>query len=216
MPHGFRVAVGVFVVFFALPIRAVPPTPERMQELCAQVEGPSHCGRVVEAEQLKSLPSLAVRDGDTLKVSLFPSGTRDFVDTISSSNEHTFALWDYWSPVNAVVLFTTAGDELGYAVLQRTTGQLTVLPAEPLLAPDRQRVATADFCPTRCTGEITVWRMSREGLRRELGWKPPAGWSDVTVAWKDADTLTIQYTAPGEEKSRTQERKLAATDWKKF
>jgi len=58
--------------------------------------------------------------------------------------------------------------------------------------------------------------MSREGLRRELGWKPPAGWSDVTVAWKDADTLTIQYTAPGEEKSRTQERKLAATDWKKF
>ena len=82
-----------------------------MLELCAQVEGPSHCGRLVEAEQLKVLPNLAVRDGDTLQVSLFPSGTRDFVDTIASQNERTYALWDYWSPINAVVLFTTvAGD----------------------------------------------------------------------------------------------------------
>ncbi len=39
---------------------------------CARnVEGPAHCGRLVEAEQLKALPNLAVRDGDTLRVSLF-------------------------------------------------------------------------------------------------------------------------------------------------
>ena len=39
-----------------------------MTELCAQADGPAHCGRLVEADQLKALPNLAMRDGDTLKV----------------------------------------------------------------------------------------------------------------------------------------------------
>ena len=47
---------------------------ERVAELCAQVESPAHCGRMIEAEQLKALPNLARRDGDTLTVPLFPVG----------------------------------------------------------------------------------------------------------------------------------------------
>jgi hypothetical protein len=184
--------------------------------LCAQVEGPSHCGRLVEAEQLKTLPNLAVRDGDTLRVSLFPSGTREFVDTITSQNERTYAIWDYWSPVNAVVLFITSGDELRYAVLQRATSTLSVVPAEPVLAPDRQRLAVADFCTKRCDNEITLWRVTREGLRKEASLAPTAGWTDVTVAWKDGEALTVQYTLPGEEKPRTLERTLGGKEWKRF
>jgi hypothetical protein len=208
-------AAGFLAILFVASLHAAPPTPERVLELCAQVEGPSHCGRLVEAEQLKTLPNLAVRDGDTLHVTLFPSGTRDFVDTITSQNERTYALWDYWSPVNAVVLFITAGDELRYAVLQRATSALSVVPAEPVLAPDRQHVAVADFCSKRCDNEITMWRVTREGLRKEASLKPTVVWSDVTVAWKDAETLTIQYTAPGEEKPRAMERTLADKEWKK-
>jgi hypothetical protein len=208
-------AAGFLATLFAALLQAAPPTPERVLELCAQVEGPSHCGRLVEAEQLKTLPNLAVRDGDTLHVTLFPSGTRDFVDTIMSQNERTYALWDYWSPVNAVVLFITAGDELRYAVLQRATSALSVVPAEPVLAPDRQHVAVADFCSKRCDNEITMWRVTREGLRKEASLKPAVLWSDVTVAWKDAETLTIQYTALGDEKPRTTERTLADKEWKR-
>jgi hypothetical protein len=208
-------AAGLLVAIFAASLHAAPPTPERVLELCAQVEGPSHCGRLVEAEQLKSLPNLAVRDGDTLRVSLFPSGTRDFIDTITSQNERTYAIWDYWSPINAVVLFITAGDELRYAVLQRATSALSVLPAEPVLAPDRQRVAVADFCSSRCDNEITLWRVTREGLRKEASLKPAAPWSDVTVAWKNGETLTIQYTPSGEDKPRTLERALADKEWKR-
>jgi hypothetical protein len=209
-----RVA-GLLAAIVVGSLHAAPPTPERVLELCAQVEGPSHCGRLVEAEQLKALPNLAVRDGDTLRVSLFPSGSRDFVDTIMTQNERTYALWDYWSPVNAVVLFITAGDELRYAVLQRATSALSVVPAEPVLAPDRQRVAVADFCSKRCENEITVWRITRDGLRKEATFKPAVPWSDVTVAWKGAEALTIQYTPPGEEKPRTLERGLADAEWKR-
>jgi len=190
-------------------------TRERMMELCANVEGPAHCARIVEAEQLKVLPDLARRDGDTLTVRLFPSGTRLLVDTLATSNERSYALWDYWSPVNAVVLFVASGEDVSYAVLQRSNGQLTALPAEPLLAPDRQRLAVADFCSRNCTNEVSVWRVSRDGVRKEMTYRPPAEWGDVTVAWKDAETLTVQYDPAGGGDRKSADRKLTAADWKR-
>ena len=194
---------------------AEPVSRERMMELCASVEGPAHCARIVEAEQLKALPDLAKRDGDTLTVRLFPSGTRLLVDSLASNNERSYALWDYWSPINAVVLFVASGDDVSYAVLQRASGQLTTLPAEPVLAPDRQRLAVADFCSRKCTNEVTVWRVTRDGVRKELTYKPPADWTDVTVAWKDEDTLVLQYDHAGGGDRNSVDRKLAATDCKR-
>ncbi|MFO1399363.1 MAG: hypothetical protein U1F48_20115 [Burkholderiales bacterium] len=210
-----RRVAGAFAVVAVAAAHAAPPTPERVMELCNDVESPAHCGRKVEAEQLKALPNLATRVGDTLKVSLYPSGTREFVDSLATDAEKSYALWDYWSPVNAVVLFVASGETISYAVLQRATGTLTAVPAEPFLAQDRQRVAIADFCPKQCANELSVWRVTREGLVRELVYKPPVAWADVTVAWKDPDTLTVTYQAPGADAPRTVERKLTAADWRK-
>ena len=127
----------------------------------------------------------------------------------------TRSLWDYWSPVNAVVLFTTDADRLGYAVLQHATGQVTVLPGEPTLAPDRQRLAVADFCRDHCDNQVSVWRIARDGIRRELAWRPGARWSDVTVQWKDAETLRLEYTHEGADKSSTVDRSLADATWQR-
>ena len=138
-----------------------------------------------------------------------------FVDSIANGNEKSYALWDYWSPVNAVVLFVTSGDDVGYGVLQRATGQLTMLPAEPVLAPDRQHAAVADFCPERCTNEITVWRITRDGLRKDATFKPAARWSDVTVGWKSGETVTIQFTPAGGDKPQTIERPLTDREWQR-
>jgi hypothetical protein len=214
---SLRSAAGlVAACWLAAAALAAPPTPERVMELCASVDGPAHCGRLIEAEQLKRLPNLATRDGDTLKVTLFPSGSRTFVDVHTFGSARSFALWDYWSPVNAAVLFTTAGDRIGYAVLQRATDQLTAVPAEPILAPDRQRLAVADFCSEGCDNELTVWQVARSGIRKTLAWKPPAPWTDVTLKWNEtADAITIQYTLVGEDKARTLERKLDASDWQR-
>ena len=197
-------------------VHAAPVTPARVTELCAQAEGPAHCGRLIEADQLKALPNLATRDGGTLKVLLFPSGTREFIDVDSLRGATTWSLWDYWSPVNVAVLFTTDIDRMGYAVLQRSTGQVTALPAEPSLSPDRQRFAVADFCRANCDNEVSVWRIARDGIRKEYGWKPEANWSDVTVQWKDAETLAIEYTPTGSDKARTLERRLTDAEWLRF
>ncbi len=212
------VGVALAVCTFAC-AQAAPVTPARIAELCTQAEGPAHCGRLIEAEQLKALPNLANRDGRKLSVLLYPSGTREFVDVDSLHGDITWSLWDYISALNAVVLFTTDGDRLGYAVLQRYTGQVTALPAEPTHSPDRQRFAVADFCREICDNELTVWQISREGVRKELVWKPNAAgsapWSDVTVQWKDAATLSVEYTANGEDKPRIVERRLTDAQWRR-
>lgn len=208
-------AAAMLLVGMAMHAPAAPLTPERVMALCAEVESPGHCGRKVEAEQLKTLPNLAVRDGDTLKVSLFPSGSKDLLDVISGTNARSYALWDYWSNANAVVLFIADGERLSYGVLQRANGQLTVVPAEPVLSPDRQNLAVADFCTAGCTNQITVWRVTRDGIRKAAAWSPPAAWSDVTVSWKDAETLAVQHTPAGATSGTTVIRALNAPDWQR-
>ena len=210
-----QLAGGAVALMASVSLHAAPVTPARVTELCAQAEGPAHCGRLIEAEQLKALPNLAIRDGGTLKVSLFPSGVREFVDVDSLHGATTWSLWDYWSPVNVVVLFTTDLDRLGYAVMLRTTGQVTALPAEPSLSPDRQRLGVAGFCRTNCDNEVTVWRIARDGIRKEYGWKPDAEWSDVTVQWKDAEMLVIEFTPAGSDKTQTLERRLSDGGWRR-
>lgn len=211
---GLRVLAGVLLAANASFAPAAAPTPEQIAQICANAEGPAHCGRLIEEAQLKALPNLARRDGDTLTISLFPAGQRAFVDAIAANTEKSYALFDYWSPVNAVVLLVNVDDDASFVILQRANGQATEVPAEPVLSPDRQRIAVADFC-AKCTNELSLWRVGRDGIRKELVWKPSPAWSDGNVKWKDAETLTLQYTPAGGTESRTLERKVAATDWQR-
>jgi hypothetical protein len=84
-----------------------------------------------------------------------------------------------------------------------------------VLAPDRQRVAVADFCSKQCANELTVWRITREAVYKEMTYRPAAAWSDVTATWKDAETLAVQFTPPGASQPETVMRKLSAPDWKR-
>jgi hypothetical protein len=198
-PLVARIALGIAMAAGCMSSAlATPPTPARVAELCRDADGPAHCARLIEAEQLRTLPSLAKRDGDTLRVTLFPSGARELVDTETLQGAKTFALWDYWSPVNTVILLTTNLDRTGFALLQRATDRLTPVPAEPILSPDRLRVAVADFCAGSCDNEISVWLIGRDGVRRESAWKPVETWNDVTLTWRDSETLAIEYSRPGQ------------------
>ena len=205
------VAANVLAATFAL---AAPPTTGELEELCAQADDVAHCGRLVEALQLKRLPDLARREGGGLSVSLFPSGTATFTDSDDLVNGRSYSLWDYLDGINAVLLYTTEGETTTFIVLQRTTNRRVELPTEPQLAPDRQRLVTVDVCEARCSGEIAIWRVTREGIRKELSWSPGKAWTDAGAKWKDADTLSIEYTTvSGEGKV---ERALGDSTWKRL
>jgi hypothetical protein len=186
---------------------------EEVAALCKEADGVVHCGRLIEAVQLKRLPNLARRDGDTLFVRLYPTGEAELRDVSTLSGGTTFALFDYVNEFNAVVLWTTTDNDVGFALLQRASGKQTALPAQPVPAPSGGRFATADFCEARCENQLVVWQVARDGARRELTWKPPLAWADAEVRWKDPDTVIVEYTAKGSTTSAKLERRLSDPSW---
>jgi len=196
-----------------LAAQAAAVTSDDIAKLCANADGTAQCGRVIEEFQLKRLPMLAVRDGAALKVSLYPAGTATFTDTEAQNGGRSYSLWDYLDSINAVLLYTTDGDVVSFTLVQRINGRKIDLPTEPRVSPDRQRLVTADFCAERCVNELAVWRITRDGVRKEYAWKPKEAWSDAGASWKDADTLVLEYTVAASGKSGTMERRLTDTGW---
>ena len=209
-----RIALALGLIQAALGI-ATPLSPDELAAACVGTEGPSHCARKVEEIQLKRLPNLATRDGVTLKVSLYPTGVATFADTEALNGGRTYALWDFVSEVNAVVLFATDGSDSSFVFLQRTNGRRYDLPAEPKVSPDRAKLATADFCPSNCGNELAIWRVTRDGVYKELAWKPARPWDDAGVSWKDAGTLVLEYTPAGSATAATLERRLTDAGWRR-
>ena len=192
---------------------AAPLTRAEIARTCASAEDSAHCGRLIETLQLTRLPGLARRDSNVLAVSLFPSGNATFTDSDDPVNGRSYSLWDYVDDINSVVLYVTTGDDASFMLLQRATNRRADLPGEPRLSPDRQRVVVADICADHCANEIAVWRVTREGFRKELRWAPPAPWSDAEATWRDADTLAIEFTPATTGVVETFERKLADPSW---
>jgi hypothetical protein len=207
-----RSALAV-AAMLGMAVHAVPLTVEELTKLCAEADDAAHCGRLVEGLQLPRLPNLAVRDQSTLRVSLYPSGTATFTDTETVNGGRSYSLWDFMSEINAVVLYVTDGDDTTFTILQRATGRKVELPADPKLSPDRARLVTADFCAGRCSNELALWRVTRDGVRKELTWRPREGWSDAVATWKDADTVALEYTVAGAQARARLSRRLTDPDW---
>jgi hypothetical protein len=194
---------------------AAPLGNQEIGALCAQAEDAAHCARLIEQAQLKRLPGLARRNGDSLLVTLFPQGTATFTDSDDAVNGRSYSLWDYIDGINAVLLYTTEGEKTSFTLVQRASNRRYELPTEPQLSPDRQWLATADICGPRCSNELALWRVSRDGVFKELTWSPDAAWIDASAKWKDAETLVIEYSVGTTATSATLERKLGDPSWKR-
>jgi hypothetical protein len=212
--HAAHAAVAIALLASTCVARAVPPTREEIAQWCNDAEDSVQCGRLIEAKQMQRLPGLAARDGATLKVALFPSGSHAFTDTEDVHGGTAYNLWDNWSEINAVVISVSREDRTTYQVLMRGNGRTFDLPAEPVLAPDRKHLVTADFCPRDCSNEIVVWKVTRDDIARQSSWTPSPAWSDAAIAWKGPDALAIDYTPMGATDSRRLERRLDDPSWR--
>jgi hypothetical protein len=210
----FRALAAAFACCASPLALGAPLSNTELTEICAQADDPVHCGRLVEAVQLKRLPNLARREGNVLTVTLYPEGRATFTDSEDPINGRSYSLWDYLDSINAVLVYTTAGDATTFTLLQRTTNRRFELPTEPQLAPDRQHLVTADVCEVQCSNEIAVWRVTGDNVRKELSWSPGAAWTDAVAKWKDAATLSFEYV--GVDGRATAERKLDDPAWKRL
>jgi hypothetical protein len=213
-PGALRLAALSAALALSAAAVAAPLAGDELKAACEGADGSAQCARRVEAIQLKRLPNLAVRDGAVLRVSLYPTGTATFEDVDAPNGGRTYALWDFLNEINAALLYATDGDNASFVLVQRTTGQRVDLPAEPKLSPDRARLATADFCASGCVEELAVWRVTKDGVAKELSWKPAERWNDAGVTWKGPEVLVVEFTRAGGA-SGTLERRVSAPDWRR-
>ena len=207
------IVAALALATLALPAAAVPPTRDELAQWCADADDMAHCGRLIEQQQMKRLPGLAKREGLNLHVNLFPTGTATYTDVENPLQPLSYSLFDSIDAINAVLLFKTDGDRSGFVILQRAGNRSTELPSEPALSPDRQRIATSDFCATGCVNELAVWRVTRDGVVKELVWRSAEDWAEATPRWKDAETVVVDYTPASDGTPRTMERKLSQGGW---
>jgi len=183
----------------ALPLaRAGSLTPADVGALCGNAEDMSHCGRLIEERQLKRFAGIASRDGEALRVTLYPRGEVVFRDLVRPTAVESYTLWDVLPEINAALLFVNQGDRASYLLLMRSNGRQFRLPAEPVLSPDRQYMVTADFCASGCDNEVAVWRVTRDEIRKERLFQPLVPWSDATADWSGPDSVAIDYAVEGQ------------------
>jgi len=193
---------------------ATPISRADLVSLCADAEDQAQCARLVEAKQMRAVSRFVERDGSELRVQLVPYGVSVFRDTDSALGGGTaYAVWDYLADLDTLVLFTTRGERTGFLLLQRKGGGEYPLPSEPVVAPDQRHFATADVCAQGCDNEVVVWRIARDGVRKEATWKPPGDWTDVTVAWRGANAIALDYVAASDAQTHTVERRLDDASW---
>jgi hypothetical protein len=55
--------------------------------------------------------------------------------------------------------------------------------------------------------------VSRDGVRKELVWRPASPWADAAATWRDAETLTIDYLPAGAASRSKLSRRIVDADW---
>ena len=205
---AWRTLAALALAGLCSPARAAAPTAADIARLCANAEDQAHCGRLIEAKQIPRVKSFVRRDGDELRIDLLSPGSTTFRDSIDIAGARSYALWDYVEDLQSVVLFATRGDRSEFWWVQRQGGGEFRLPSEPVLAPGRRRLATADFCEKGCTNEVAVWRIEPNDVRKELAFVPPVPWREASVTWKSSDVVVVEYVATDGAAPQTLERRL--------
>lgn len=208
-----RALAGLAIACVSLAALAVPPTREEVVKWCTDADDMAHCGRLIEAQQMKRLPGLAKREGVDLRINLFPSGTATFTDVENPLQPLSYSFYDTIDPINAALLYKTDGEKATFVLLQRASNRTTELPSEPKLSPDRQHLVTADFCASDCANELAIWRVARDGITRIKVFRTTEDWTDAIPRWKDAGTVVVDYQPAGGGARRSVERKLSADGW---
>ena len=181
---------------------AAPPAHEAIIKACDEAETAAQCERVLEKEQLKQFPTVGIRDGNALRFPRPGQQAVEFRDSGDPENEngadyrwHSF--WDFWPHANIAIVSVTARDNDYFLIVELDRGTQVRVPAEPLLASDNQHFVVGDFCDKGCGNQIQLWRIDRNRAVREKTFKPRERWYETDVAWRDASSLTVEYSIAG-------------------
>jgi hypothetical protein len=179
-----------------------PPTPGQMAELCKGTEDLRECGRKVEQAQLKGLDEVATRNGKLLSIKLNESGAAHFLDVGAAEGGEAFSFFAYHAIADAVTLYHSRQDKLGFMVVLRNGGAGSAVPNEPIFSSSGGEFLTVDVCKKECEQRVTLWRVRGDVIRRHAEWIVPSQFSDAQAAFTPSGSVWVELTGADDKKQR--------------
>jgi hypothetical protein len=186
-----------------------PPTPQQMAELCKGTEDLRDCGRKVEQTQLRGLNEVATRRGKLLTIKLNESGAAHFVDVGAAEGGEAFSFFAYHAVADAVTLYHSKQDKLGFMVVLRNGGAGSAVPNEPIFSSTGAEFLTVDVCKKDCEQRVTLWRIRGDVIRRHAEWVIPSQFADAQAAFTPSGSVWVELTGNDDKKQRIE---LTAND----
>jgi hypothetical protein len=211
----------VGVCLCLIPLAAAALSDQEIKNICTDAEDPPQCGKFIERVQLKRYPGIGLRSGDTLEIRLRQGDPAIFTDSDGGAQgNRDYSVWDVFADIDYVVVWLQEEDASRYLLINRKSGLIDEMPGEPVLAPDRRMIASADFCAIGCVNELTLWQVQANRLRKASTFKAWERWIDAGVRWKSKDTLylDVEVEPTGTDRiprsaRRTLELKLDDPGW---
>jgi hypothetical protein len=170
-----------------------PPTPAQMSAICKGTDDLRECGKRVEADQIAKAKDIVVRRGKVLTISQNPSGALHFLDEGGAEAGESFSFFSYHAIADAVTLYHTKSDKLGFMVVLRKSGEGSAIPNEPIFHSSGEEFVTVDVCDNDCERRITRWKTTGQVVRRVAEFVVPSDWKDATAAWTPTRGLWVEY-----------------------
>lgn len=189
-----------------------PPSAKQMAEICAGTDDLRECGRRIETQQLKRANNLVVRQGRLLTITQNPVGAVHFLDVGQAEGGESFSLFAFHAIADAVTLYHTKADKLGFMVVMRKTGAGSALPSEPVFQSGGQDFLTVDVCARECEQRVTWWRTSGDGVRRHAEFFVPSTWTEASAAWTPSGGIWIEYVAEDGGATPKRQTELTTSD----
>jgi hypothetical protein len=206
--HLAIVSLACFCAAAALPVRAqtpsapssrvsfvdiAPPSSAAMAEICKGTDDLRECGKRIEAQQIRSASGIVERNGRVLSITQLPNGKVHFLDEGGAEAGESFSLFGFHAIAQAVTLYHTKADKLGFIVLSRRTGAGSAVPNEPIFQSSGEQFVTVDVCKRDCEQRITWWKISLDGIRRHAEFITPASWSEASAAWSPSGSVWVEF-----------------------
>lgn len=168
----------------------------RLNDCCVGLENSYHCAQAVEKVQLPKYRQWAAREPGRLKLTLKSGEMVILQDSEGEAGVH-YSFRDYLQGLGYFLIHAQLWEGVAYVMVNDRTGTRYFLHDLPILAPNRQRLATLsmDLLAQYNPNAIQVWRISPADMTLE--WSVElSDWGPAQGRWADNDTLNLVANSP--------------------
>lgn len=164
---------------------------------CVGLFNSYECAKAIEAKQLEQRPPAIQRQGDNLTLTLATGKTLTWTNSPQNLPPQALDQIKLYSYVrflpeigyHLLHVQYYEGDE--FLLVHEKTGQQTLVPAVPVISPDRRHFAIASVGYAYGPNTIQIWQLTSD--QPVLAWSiEPKTWAPVKPRWLNATRLVVE------------------------